>query len=410
MAAEPSLKVLGPPTMDRVPFEILSGIPQNIVLELNSGTSRIEQGTRLKIRVSRDLVMKLQADLDGEVKSEIELALTVPLKPFDSFPIALLIKGKLANQRDTSVSEYTLTLSYETRGEVNVTKSTSTSIQLIAPLVSSLRLHTAHTRKFAEIILNGGSHQGFRITNPRMFRNDVNDELQIVGEAKQLVVTKEQSVHLVWEVDDSTIASRLILRLDYSLIDERNTLPGQSLPETYECEFRLKSYSTMFTVRAAIEPQKGFEFCRVGTLCSLKVTIDRICPADEACAIMYEVIGDSSTWNCTGRSAGVIDATIADLVNSSLTFDILPLASGYLPLPTVRLSKYVPSTMDTVAKAADTSRRSSLSNNSATSDQQASVGHSEARLVAFEVGQVYNASRALQVHVLPSSGLIHVDV
>ncbi|KAI1293829.1 hypothetical protein HDE_06396 [Halotydeus destructor] len=163
MAAEPSLKVLGSPTMDRMPFGILSGIPENIVLEPNSGRSRIEQGTKLKIRVSHDLVMKLhQADQDSEATSEIELVLTVPLKPFDSFPIALLMKGKLANQRDTSVSEYTISKLRDKRREVDVTKSTSTSIQLIAFFVSILRSHTAHARELAEIILNGGSHQGFR--------------------------------------------------------------------------------------------------------------------------------------------------------------------------------------------------------------------------------------------------------
>ncbi len=52
----------------------------------------------------------------------------------------------------------------------------------------------------------------------------------------------------------------------------------------------------------------------------------------------------------------------------------MPLTGGQLPLPTVRLSKYIPADHG---------------------------GNNAARLDPFAIGQVYNMSRAQQIHVLP---------
>ena len=54
----------------------------------------------------------------------------------------------------------------------------------------------------------------------------------------------------------------------------------------------------------------------------------------------------------------------------------MPLSGGHLPLPTVRLSKYIPAEGRVGAVAG-------------------------ARLDPFSTGQVYNMSRAQQIHVLP---------
>lgn len=124
-------------------------------------------------------------------------------------------------------------------------------------------------------------------------------------------------------------------------------------------------------------------------------------------SLSWQVIGDSTTWNVTGRSAGVIDATQPAACESSLSFDVLPLTSGFLPLPTIRVSKYITSAgadhrVDSHVQQADADRRGSL-------DAAAANIVTEAKLVAFDIGQVYNCSRAAQVHVLPSSGLIHAE-
>ena len=62
----------------------------------------------------------------------------------------------------------------------------------------------------------------------------------------------------------------------------------------------------------------------------------------------------------------------------NIIVDVMPLTGGHLPLPTVRLSKYIP------AEGRD-------------------GGLGGARLDPFSPGQVYNMSRAQQIHVLPPS-------
>ena len=66
----------------------------------------------------------------------------------------------------------------------------------------------------------------------------------------------------------------------------------------------------------------------------------------------------------------------------------MPLCGGHLPLPTVRLSKYIPAGEGSSAASAS----------SGPQQQQQLAG---ARLDPFAPWQVYNMSRAQQIHVLP---------
>ncbi|CAN7982583.1 unnamed protein product, partial [Ixodes pacificus] len=61
----------------------------------------------------------------------------------------------------------------------------------------------------------------------------------------------------------------------------------------------------------------------------------------------------------------------------TVTLEVKPLVRGFLPLPTVRLSKYIPS---------GTPRNGELA-------------VFTAKLEPFLPGQIYNWSRAMQVHV-----------
>jgi hypothetical protein len=70
----------------------------------------------------------------------------------------------------------------------------------------------------------------------------------------------------------------------------------------------------------------------------------------------------------------------------------MPLCGGHLPLPTVRLSKYIPA--EGAGGAATSGRDSSASSGA----QHQLAG---ARLDPFAPWQVYNMSRAQQIHVLP---------
>lgn len=93
-----------------------------------------------------------------------------------------------------------------------------------------------------------------------------------------------------------------------------------------------------------MEPAKGSEFCRVGIVCHLHLTIEALEHNqinDSYKTVMYEVLAEQSVWAVCGRTAGVVSFE-NDGKSQKVVLDIMPLTSGYLPLPLVRISKYIP--------------------------------------------------------------------
>lgn len=104
-------------------------------------------------------------------------------------------------------------------------------------------------------------------------------------------------------------------------------------------------------MHARVEPTKGSEFCRVGAVCHLQLQVR---PAGRQLqancgSLMYEVLAEQSMWAVCGRTAGVISFD-ADSDAQTVVLDVMPLNSGYLPLPLIRLSKYIPADFGNTGK------------------------------------------------------------
>lgn len=112
---------------------------------------------------------------------------------------------------------------------------------------------------------------------------------------------------------------------------------------------------TLFTVSSRVEAiGGGGEFCRAGSMCHLCLTVTRMHlnsgngstnnhqpPPPQ---LMYEVLADQTMWAVCGRTAGIVSLEV--LEKQSVTLDVMPLTSGYLPLPVVRLSRYIPAAVE----------------------------------------------------------------
>lgn len=110
-------------------------------------------------------------------------------------------------------------------------------------------------------------------------------------------------------------------------------------------------FQTLYVVDASVDPTKGNEFCRVGALCNLNLGIKQAGNTLDNTAIignslMYEVLAEQSVWAVCGRTAGVVSFD-TDMQPQTVTLDVMPLTTGYLPLPLVRLSKYIPAETST---------------------------------------------------------------
>ena len=73
---------------------------------------------------------------------------------------------------------------------------------------------------------------------------------------------------------------------------------------------------TLYTIRARIEPSKGSEFIRAGTMCHFHTILHQVASFHgkeesanasdaDADSIMYEVLADQNMWAVCGRTAGI---------------------------------------------------------------------------------------------------------
>ena len=399
IAEEPALKVLQLTTLKGLTNDILCGVEQSIELQLNCGSSSFPERLPLTIRGSRGLQIKLETDLTpSPLKDEIQFLLPTALKPFETFEIPIIIKSELLAQKDSNSVEHELTMSWpsNTQSDSPKKKWISVTFHLLPPFVSSYKLHTCDRRKFFEILVNGVSKHPIVLSDPQLrLPNDFVDknqfELKPSLPKTDSILNHNQTVHYLWEIvakNPNSVTNKLLFDLKFKLFDENPKLSEEPKEwEEFECEYKLQNYQTLYTIKEFIEPQNGTEFCRAGSVCLLNVSITRVNPTEDHNSIMYEIISDQTLWNPCGKTAGVVSID-GQTDSYEVTFEVMPLISGFLPFPTIRLSKYI----------------SSSSEKSQNSEQ------SEAKLLAFDSGQVYNWSRAAQIHVLPSSQLIAPEV
>ncbi|KAJ8962546.1 hypothetical protein NQ318_000938 [Aromia moschata] len=104
-------------------------------------------------------------------------------------------------------------------------------------------------------------------------------------------------------------------------------------------------YKTLYILDAEVEPAKGNEFCRVGIVCHLHLSMKNVGPTvqtnNNVKSVMYEVLAEQSVWAVCGRTAGVV-CFDAEEQPQTVVLDVMPLTSGHLQLPLVRISKYIP--------------------------------------------------------------------
>lgn len=63
-------------------------------------------------------------------------------------------------------------------------------------------------------------------------------------------------------------------------------------------------------VKSRVEPMKGNEFCRAGTMCHLQLHVQRV-NASSHSSLMYEVLADQTMWAVCGRTAGTLNMSEA---------------------------------------------------------------------------------------------------
>ncbi|PNF25423.1 hypothetical protein B7P43_G08798 [Cryptotermes secundus] len=374
-------------TLNKGEKDLLAGLEQEMVLTVCAGSYAIAKDTSLRLRTSRGLQMQVKSSEESLVRD-----LEVPLpqsEPFQTLSILLRVLAELPPQKDGSITEHKVTLQCPwTPEEKNII------LHFQPPLMSSFRLHTAHTRKFVQIVVVGLNVQMLELSEPTLTVTG-NEDIKLGSlnptNGQKLIVGNGMDVSFMWQLDVGNMEDICPIKTEftvhYSPIINLTKLISESQTRIYRCNFEINDYKTLFVVKSRVEPAKGNEFCRAGTMCHLQLHVQRV-GASSHSSLMYEVLADQTMWAVCGRTAGVISLDSVDKQN--VTLDVMPLIGGFLPLPLVRLSKYIPADQKTYSR--DPNRKPELGSHTT----------SHPRLEPFSPGQVYNSSKAQQVHVLPS--------
>ena len=95
-----------------------------------------------------------------------------------------------------------------------------------------------------------------------------------------------------------------------------------------------------------IQTVSSLGFCALerGTIdaSSLGVKTECSCRGQTSALVCVSVVDNSSNWAVCGKSSGVISMPVAARATHRVHMEVMPLFAGYLPLPDVRLFKYLP--------------------------------------------------------------------
>uniref|UniRef100_A0A2M4BAU0 Putative transmembrane protein n=1 Tax=Anopheles marajoara TaxID=58244 RepID=A0A2M4BAU0_9DIPT len=353
---------------------LVAGVEQPVELVISAGSFRFPKDASATLRCSKNLRMRVQAGTLQE-KTTFERELIVPLNdfaPFEQRSIALEAICDLPGKREERAIEQKVSLQVPwSRNEIAI------PLHFMPALIASCRLHSSGSRKFLQVVMKGVSDYRLVLREAQMACSAAGVTIIDINprEPQEMVMTKGLSISYLYELQVEALKAERelpIVNVDFRLRFADAGVPVESrsyLP--YSATFDVMDYTTLFTICAKVEPQ---ELCRVNSVCHLNLRISKVHDNPYA-DLMYEVLADQNMWAVVGRTAGVI--SMEEVESHSITLDVLPLAAGFLPLPNIRLSKYI----------------------------SASKSKSDAhpRLQPFPPGQIYNSTKSMQIHVLASN-------
>lgn len=356
---------------------LIAGIEQSAELVVCSGSFIFPKEATITMKCSKYLKIRetangdSNADEDDQIKAfkqEVTIKL-YEVKPFQERVIPLVVICDLLGQRDEKLIEQKITLQCPwSRNEVLI------PLSFIPAMVASCRLHSSGSRKFLQVMVKGVESM-LELSNISMTCDSGGVTLHDNNpkSVKTYQCQKNLIVSLLWEIEVEPLQAECQLTLikvnfslDYAHIDNGVV---SKIKKSYHCKFDVTDYTTLFRIEAKLEPG---ELCRVGSVYNLNLKVIKMhsSPFND---LMYEVMPDQNVWAVVGRTAGVI--SMAERDAQSVMVEVLPLSAGFLPLPNIRLSKYI----------------------------SAEKNEIHPKLQPFPPGQIYNATKSLQIHVLATA-------
>ena len=362
--AGPAVKVVTRPavvSLVRLPnTELYAGLESQLSLRVEAGSCEIPPGTQVTLTCLRGLKVRCEEE-ELAATAQVELP---PARPGQTVETRVWLLAELTNQYDGATLEHRMRVENPwDKQEKDV------FLHFLPAFYSTFQLLTAMERKFVQVLVFPLLPGTLTLATPSLSLDAaaLKAGLQLAPvnpEGSEMDVRAGWEGGLLWELLlPAGLQEDRPARLELGLQYRAGGQTGQ-----YSAQHVLQHYTTLYRLRARVEPARGSEFCRAGTVCGLAVQLEQCGPASPH-SIYYEVIAEQAVWAVCGRQCAVLST--ADMASQTITVEVMPLVGGQLALPAIRLSKYIP---------ADTG---------------------SAKLDPFHSGQVYNLSKSTQVHVLP---------
>ncbi|XP_072933288.1 trafficking protein particle complex subunit 10 isoform X2 [Epargyreus clarus] len=359
--------------------DLVAGLEHDMELVVTSGSSRIQENATIVLKTSTGLLIRF-----AEEQSPMSRELTIPIpptEPFSTTKVPLRLFASLQARREKSV-EHSVWLNcpwWEAVMEV--------PLHFSPPMIASWRLLTSNIRKFIHVTLKStvAHYIQFKLSDAKLDcdGNTTVSDLNPENAGDMVVASDGTTASFMWELLKDPLVKAGPMKATFTV---QYCPVTSNEPRPFTCPFDIQDYTTLFVIKTKLEPAKGSDFCRASQVCCLQLSLQRVNETEHT-SLMYEVLADQTMWAVLGRTAGVITMETNSAEPQNVTLDVMPLIAGYLPLPSVRLSKYI---------AANTK------------DPKKDIS-AHPRLEPFSPGQVYHAGKARQVHVLAPAPKEHVD-
>ncbi|KPU75548.1 uncharacterized protein Dana_GF11835, isoform B [Drosophila ananassae] len=375
--APPCFEISTKPASASLEFKTLTaGIVQPISLHVSGGSFIFPPDAKITLRCSKNLRIRQAQDTSNQDAynddATFESQLQVPLLQFKSFEdrsIPLEVLSDMPGRKVSKHHEHHISLTCPwSRSELSI------PVDFQPAMEATCRLHTCGTQKFLQVIMKGlDAHlllqqAKVKCDLPGVQLLDLNPTSQ-----DPIEIYKSLTVTYLYEIQVEPLKTEHELAIvKVHFVVKYATVSQPDVFRNYGCAFDLVDYTTLFKLQAQLEPN---ELCRLRTVCNMNLKITKV-HENPYTDLMYEVLNDQNLWAVCGRSADMGVVSMKDVDSHSISLDVMPLSTGFLPMPSIRLSKYT------------------------AGGKSKTDGHSKVH--PFPPGQVYNSTKSMQIHVIAS--------
>ncbi|XP_071955676.1 trafficking protein particle complex subunit 10-like [Antedon mediterranea] len=393
---------------------LLAGVPQDLKVFISTGYYNIKSGDAISIQTIGQLeILNKKESTYSIIPCSKGADINLPeTDAYNDTELIMMVRAPLTsvggdNDEETNQLEQKMTL------WCPWAETVVSTLNFQQPFKISHNLRTAGKRKFIQVSIENVCHAKFRLTDPALNSpNQSNITLQHLHQPVEKVLLPSCTMSYMWTlVSDDTLPDSLQCQftIKYELI---YPTPPIDMHQVHMYNFTLQEFTTQYIISSTVSPSNSDPMCRAGKLCDLQlniqVTDDSV---QKDVPLMYELVTDSNMWAVCGKNNGLL--TIEKNL-TELSLQVIPLTAGYLPLPGVKLSRYIQQDTSEDTLPVTKLTMTNIDNNSSIEDDKFDTPDSSNQklpsLQPFPLGQVYLKSHAMQVHVLPENNESTVNV